>query len=80
MSKQYAAVPVKPKVRDPRNRIALSLDDRLDSALDNIAEIMGCPKTAVIVQLIIEGLPAMVKKAEEYKQAVYLGNKPNGKR
>lgn len=65
---------------DSRNRLALTISDELDSTLDKLAVTLGCPKTVIAVQLITESLPIMVKRADEYKQAVFLANKPVGKR
>ena len=64
----------------PRNRLALTISDELDSTLDKLSVTFGCSKTALAMQLITESLPAMVKKADEYKQAVFLAGKPAGKR
>jgi predicted transcriptional regulator len=65
---------------EPRNRLALTVSDDLDEALERLADTFGCPKTVIAVQLITESLPAMVRRAEDYKQAVYLAKKPIGKR
>lgn len=65
---------------DPRNRLALTISDELDSTLDKLAVTLGCPKTVIAVQLITEALPVMVKRADEYRQAVFLAGKPAGKR
>lgn len=65
---------------EPRNRLALTVSDELDATLDSLAATLGCPKTVIAVQLITESLPTMVKRADEYKQAVFLAKKAPGKR
>jgi hypothetical protein len=52
------------KTVDTRNRLNLTLPDKMEFALDRCSVIMGIPKTAVILQILAEGLPSMIERAD----------------
>jgi uncharacterized protein (DUF1778 family) len=53
-----------------RNRINLTLPDNIIKAIDRCATITGQPKTALVMQALIEGLPVVLERAELLERTI----------
>lgn len=53
-----------------RNRINLTLPDNITKAIDRCATITGQPKTALVMQALVEGLPVILERAEALERSI----------
>jgi len=47
-----------------RNRVNLTIPDKLNDVIERCSLITGIPKTAIIMQAMVEGLPPILSRAE----------------
>lgn len=58
---------VRKKVAMERKRLALDLSDSVSAHLDEVSEVLGVPKSQLVVQCVIQGLPGLLARAEELR-------------
>lgn len=66
---KHSVMTASKKPIEPRNRLNLTLPDRVELALDRCSDIMGIPKTAIILQILAEGLPSVIERADQLERA-----------
>lgn len=58
-----------------RNRINLTLPDSMTRAIDRCSQITGQPKTALVMQALVEGLPVILERADALERSMKGGKK-----
>ena len=61
--------PVSPPSSTERNRLNLTLSDDLNGVLDHVAGVLGIPKTALVLQAVVQSLPGWIEQAQTVRQA-----------
>jgi len=62
-------LPVPPSSSADRNRLNLSLSDDLNGVLDHVSGVLGIPKTALVLQAVVQSLPGWIEQAQTVRQA-----------
>jgi hypothetical protein len=58
-----------PSAADERPRLNLSLSPELDRLLASVADLAGTTKTSIAAQLITQGLPELLERAQGLRKA-----------
>lgn len=58
--------PVSPSTA--RNRVSVDFSSSVSLLLDNISDVLGVPKSQLVMQALLDALPGLVERAEGLKK------------